>query len=733
MFFDLANAFAIFQIHINFALKKYLNDFCVCYLNDILIYFQREENHTNHVRLVLKRLKKYKMFVKFSKCVFDLKKIDYLKFIVKINDIRMNFAKIVTIKKWIELTTRRHVRIFIKFAEFYRRFIKKFNKIVESLTNLFKEKKKKEFDKMFKLIKKARKAFNELKKVFIKTSILLHFDLKRRIQLKIDVFDFAISEIIFQFDRRNRSMTSHCILFSKNVRSRAKLWNWRKENARDDRVMSRFSTLRERSFVFDSDIDLNKKKTRWWKKLNDLNLHIEYRSSKLNLADDSSRRFDYESNESIIVNAIAKNDNKLIINRVHVQAFIVEHDSQKNREKNNESSSILSSMKKNRQSSSKSKTANEMNIENDLIRNEKSRSIVSHAYVNLIVRTRILSTEEFVSAIQTKAFQTRFESRSLVIRKQHEKFKKTFRFVVKKTKDFVSKKAIEEIAHKDINFVNFSIEFRIVLKILQQFDQFAQEKTIQTASSITEKTKFERDSKEKKRKMKNDILHFEEKYYILASFLRKELFKQNHDDFHAKHFEYEKILELFRRKYWWSNMSKNVKEYVVSCTKCSLTKSIKHKFYELLQSLSIFMKFKKNWTMNFIIDLSFNKRSEQIYDFILIIIDRYTKYFRYISARKDWTTKQLTNQLFDEIFFKHEMSKSIMFNKNSLFIFNFWFNFCYHLRIKIRLNIVFHFQTDDQTKRQNQTLKQYLRIYVNYQQNNWVKLLFVTEFAYNNN
>jgi hypothetical protein len=38
------------------------------------------------------------MFMKFNKCVFDLKEIDYLKFIVKVNNIRMNFAKIVTIK-----------------------------------------------------------------------------------------------------------------------------------------------------------------------------------------------------------------------------------------------------------------------------------------------------------------------------------------------------------------------------------------------------------------------------------------------------------------------------------------------------------------------------------------------------------------------------------------------------------------------------------------------------------
>ncbi len=134
-------------------------------------------------------------------------------------------------------------------------------------------------------------------------------------------------------------------------------------------------------------------------------------------------------------------------------------------------------MKKNHQFFSKSKTTNEINIEHDFIRNEKSRSIVSYAYVNLIVRIRILLTKEFVFAIQTKTFQVKFESRSFVIKKQHEKFKKTFRLVVKKTKAFVLRKASKEIVHKNINFVNFSIEFRIVLKILQQSDQFAQEKT----------------------------------------------------------------------------------------------------------------------------------------------------------------------------------------------------------------------------------------------------------------
>ncbi len=215
MSFELANASATFQSYINFALRKFLDVFVVIYLNDILIYSQNEEKHTNHVRFVLKRFRKYKLFAKLSKCDFDLKEVDYLRFIVKVNDIRMNFARIAIVKKWVESTTRRHVRTFLKFVEFYRRFIKKFNKIIRSLTNLFKERKKKEFDKKFEFTEKTRIAFAQLKDVFIKTSILLHFDSKRRIRLKIDASDFAISEILSQLIEKTNQWHFVAFFFRK--------------------------------------------------------------------------------------------------------------------------------------------------------------------------------------------------------------------------------------------------------------------------------------------------------------------------------------------------------------------------------------------------------------------------------------------------------------------------------------------------------------------------------------
>ena len=54
------------------------------------------------------------------------------------------------------------------------------------------------------------------------------------------------------------------------------------------------------------------------------------------------------------------------------------------------------------------------------------------------------------------------------------------------------------------------------------------------------------------------------------------------------------------------------------------------------------------------------------------------------------------------------------------------------LGVKPRMSTAFHPQTDGQTERMNQTIEAYLRSFVNYEQNDWVELLPMAEFAYNN-
>jgi hypothetical protein len=52
--------------------------------------------------------------------------------------------------------------------------------------------------------------------------------------------------------------------------------------------------------------------------------------------------------------------------------------------------------------------------------------------------------------------------------------------------------------------------------------------------------------------------------------------------------------------------------------------------------------------------------------------------------------------------------------------------------MKTNLSSAYHPQTDGQTERVNQVLEQYFRCFINYHQDNWVDLLPVIEFAYNN-
>jgi hypothetical protein len=187
--------------------------------------------------------------------------------------------------------------------------------------------------------------------------------------------------------------------------------------------------------------------------------------------------------------------------------------------------------------------------------------------------------------------------------------------------------------------------------------------------------------------------------------MQRLLLKQNHDDSHAKHFNVKKTLELLKRKYYWLAMSQNVKKYVNACFSCHRIKTIRYKFFEQLQNILMLKKSRLKWIMNFIINLSFNVNREVAYDFILVVVNRYTKYARYIRARQNWIAVQLIDVLIKEFFIKCEVFEVIIIDRKNLFTSKYWSAFCYHLKLTLRYNIAFHSQMNEQKKRQNQTFE----------------------------
>ncbi|GJX59210.1 putative reverse transcriptase domain-containing protein [Tanacetum coccineum] len=134
--FGLTNAPAVFMDLINRVCRPYLGKFVIDFIDDILIYFKTQEEHVEHLMLVLGLLKKEKLYAKFSKCEFWLREVRFLGHVINGNGIHVDPNKIEAVKNWKAPRTPTEVRSFLGLVGYYRRFVENFSKIAKSLTIL---------------------------------------------------------------------------------------------------------------------------------------------------------------------------------------------------------------------------------------------------------------------------------------------------------------------------------------------------------------------------------------------------------------------------------------------------------------------------------------------------------------------------------------------------------------------------------------------------------------------
>ena len=100
MSFELTNAPAYFMYLMNKVFMEYLDKFVVVFINDILVYFKNEEEHEEHLRLILQKLRENKLYVKFSKCEFWLDEVSFLGHIITNGGIAVDPGKVRDVLKW---------------------------------------------------------------------------------------------------------------------------------------------------------------------------------------------------------------------------------------------------------------------------------------------------------------------------------------------------------------------------------------------------------------------------------------------------------------------------------------------------------------------------------------------------------------------------------------------------------------------------------------------------------
>jgi len=134
--FGVTNALGVFMEYMNRIFHAYLDQFVVVFIDDILIYSRIEEEHVEHLKIVLQVLKEKKLYAKLSKCEFWLSEVIFLGHIISGCGIAVDPSKVHVVSQWETSKSVTEIRSFLGLAGYYRMFIEGFSKVALPLTQL---------------------------------------------------------------------------------------------------------------------------------------------------------------------------------------------------------------------------------------------------------------------------------------------------------------------------------------------------------------------------------------------------------------------------------------------------------------------------------------------------------------------------------------------------------------------------------------------------------------------
>ena len=190
--FGLCNAPATFQRLMNKVFAAEVNDFILVYLDDILIFSNSIEEHWEHMKIALERLREAKLYGRIHKCEFLKSRVDYLGFEVSEEGIHASPEKVKAIVEWPKPQTVHDVRSFLGLASYYRKFIHGFSQIAGPLTELTKSKVKWHWDK------EQEQSFLAMKIALVTAPVLRLPDFDHQFVVTTDASDVAIGAILQQ-------------------------------------------------------------------------------------------------------------------------------------------------------------------------------------------------------------------------------------------------------------------------------------------------------------------------------------------------------------------------------------------------------------------------------------------------------------------------------------------------------------------------------------------------------
>jgi transposase InsO family protein len=200
--FGLTNAPPTFQSLMNRVLEEFKDKFALVYLDDILIFSPTLDQHEQHVRMVLDKLREHHLYLNPEKCRFGVQELSFVGYKVTANGILPEDAKVKKVQEWPTPTNVQEVRQFLGLASYYRRFIANFANIAAPMSDLTQGTGSK--CRKIEWTTKCEEAFQALKQSLTNAPILRAPDSSRPYIIYTDASDFACGAVLCQQDEKDQ-------------------------------------------------------------------------------------------------------------------------------------------------------------------------------------------------------------------------------------------------------------------------------------------------------------------------------------------------------------------------------------------------------------------------------------------------------------------------------------------------------------------------------------------------
>ena len=162
------------------------------FVDDILVCSRDEQEHEQHLKIVIRTLREKKLYAKLRKSDFWLKEVSFRGHIVSAEGIRVDLAKIEVVMNWKPPRSVTEVRIFLGLAGYYRIFVKGLYVIASLLTKLLKKGVK------FEWTDKCQNSFEQLKEMLVEAPVLTHPTLGKEYTLYSDASGIGLGCVLKQ-------------------------------------------------------------------------------------------------------------------------------------------------------------------------------------------------------------------------------------------------------------------------------------------------------------------------------------------------------------------------------------------------------------------------------------------------------------------------------------------------------------------------------------------------------